>query len=135
MVPFQIPLETAIANFVHLKRKEKRSFPEQFGMGSSRSLLPSYLNKQAKWKNKLNFFTSGTKLPLLLKVHMLPLLCLVVWIRCLPSFCKVTCVAIIRKNPECFNGPRTSLQRNKQNKALKLGMTSDEVWPSIPHIC
>lgn len=99
-------------------------------MGSSHCLLPSYLNKQAKWKNKLYFFTSGTKLPLVWKVHMLPLLCLVVWIRCLPSFCKATCVATVRKHPDCFNRPRTLFYRDKQNKALTLVMTLVTFDPS-----
>lgn len=116
MVPFQIPLETAVSQLCSFIKKEK-SFPEQFGMGSSRCLLPSYLNKQAKWKNKLYFFTSGTKLPLLLKVHMLPLLCLVVRLRCLPSFCKATCV-IMRKDSDCFSSPRASLYRNKQSPRI-----------------
>ena len=95
------------------------SFPERFGMGSSHCLLPSYLNKQAKWKNKLHFFTSGTKLPLLFKVfkvHMLP-----GHVNQVSFFCKVTCVALIRKDPGCSYCPRASLYRNKQNKALSAG--------------
>lgn len=97
-------------------------------MGSSRSLLPSYLNKQAKWKNKLCFFTSGTKLPLLLKVHMLPQLCLIVWIRCLPSSCKVTCAATLRGNPDCFNSPRTSLLSPQIGSDIRWSPTQPSIY-------
>ena len=101
------------------KKKRRMSFPERFGMGSSHCLLPSYLNKQAKWKNKLHFFTSGTKLPLLFKVfkvHMLPS-----HVNQVSFFCKATCVALLRKDPGCSYCPRASLYRNKQNKALSAG--------------